>query len=135
MKTLILDYSKWRCGGDKTIGGLYPLGDGHTLLLNSAGFMCCLGQFSLQINEKLSERHILGYGDPSETGYEINNLTYRPTEEDNGIYNSALSNEAVDINDRLTTTPEEKIVLLKELFYKHGYEIEVINNPENLTNA
>ena len=44
-----------------------------------------------------------------------------------GNSDTDLSNKAMTINDRITTTPEEKILALKELFSKEGYEIEVIN--------
>lgn len=35
MKTLILDYNTWRCGGD----GINKLGEGNTSLLNNQGFL------------------------------------------------------------------------------------------------
>ena len=44
--------------------------------------------------------------------------------------NTSLADEAYQINDEENTTPQEKIELLKELFGKHGYEIEVVNMPE-----
>lgn len=42
---LILDYSKWRCGGN----GKYKLGEGEERLLNKEGFMCAEGQWHMQL--------------------------------------------------------------------------------------
>ena len=52
-----IDRSKWRCGGDDGKGW------GETQLLNEEGFMCCLGQCSLQSG--LSEEEIYRLGEPA----------------------------------------------------------------------
>lgn len=129
MKTLILDYSKWRCGEYSE----NKLGVGKTALLNDEGFMCCLGQFGLQLNPALTECDIKGEGEPGDLKCYITLLSQ---ENDEGRYISTnLSVEAIDINDKKETTPEVKIELLKKLFGEYDCEIEVINNPENITNA
>ena len=127
MEKLILDYSKWRCGVD----GDNKLGEGDTALLNSEGYLCCLGQFSLQLNKALTEKNIRGMGKPEEIGKEIpllvqENYNYNK----NSLFDETeLTEFAIDINDDPTTSSEEKISQLKELFLKQNYEIEVINKP------
>lgn len=135
-KKLVLDYSTWRCGGDTV--NINKLGEGNTQLLNRQGFMCCLGQFSMQLNETIANNPqlMLGKGEPYEVEKEIPDLvysdkSYRDDESDDYdiLYvDSDLSAEAIFINDKCDTTPEEKIVKLKELFDKYDYEIEVINH-------
>lgn len=127
MKKLILDYSKWRCGGGISDYNKNALGEGLTYLLNTEGYMCCLGQFSLQIAPKLKEKDIKGRGTPAGTNTNIGCLTKI---HDGSVFNSTLSDLAMNINDDPNTTPEEKIAELKKLFLTHDYEIEVINKPE-----
>lgn len=123
MKKLILDYSKWRCGLD----GDDKLGEGPTELCNSRGYECCLGQFSLQLNPKLTKNDIKGFYEPEEIGVDVDLLTYNLDDNRDEIRNSSISEKAININDDEKTTPEEKIVLLKELFATIDCEIEVIN--------
>lgn len=139
---LILDYNKWRCGGDSTItkyddgsnssfttiDNTNKLGEGDTKLLNDQGYMCCLGQFSLQLNTTISSLNISGFGEPGEIEDDILLLTSDYGDGDGySCRNTSLSDEAMTINDDSSTTPEEKIVLLQELFAKADCEIEVIN--------
>lgn len=129
-KKLILDYSTWRCGGHSE----NALGKGDTMLLNEDGYMCCLGQFSLQLKPELSSKRLLHLGVPDEIGEEIPFLA-TPSNmcdhiDDVGYYqNTQLADEAIAINDNPVTTPEHKIDQLKALFAQVGYEIEVINKP------
>jgi hypothetical protein len=116
-----IDYAKWRCGGD----GPNKLGDGRTALLNDKGFMCCLGQVSLQLG--LTTRQIFGKYAPVNVMVE-NILCERLT---SGVFaSSALAGDAMKINDNTETTPAEKMAALKELFAEHGHEIEFINVPQ-----
>jgi len=129
MKELILDYKKWRCGGDND--GINALGLGDTCLLNDEGFMCCLGQFSKQINEDLRNNNILGIGEPEDIAIHIHDLNFVDNDaeaENNGYSNTNLTYLAININDNEDTTPQEKIVFLTNLFKEHDYEIKVINN-------
>lgn len=121
MKTLILDYSKWRCG----VYGNYQLGKGNTLLNNIEGFQCCLGQFSLQLNKNLTKDMLISLGEPNDLDVLVETLTR--IGDYNDFENTDLSDKAININDAELTTPQEKIVLLKELFEKEGYSITVIN--------
>ena len=121
MKKLTLDVSKWRCGAN----GSYMLGEGDTELLNSEGFMCCLGQFASQLNPIIKTEDLLFQGEPSDINYEIVDLNKKTGFINMG--NTDLSNEAININDDDNTTVIEKIQLLKELFIKYNYEIEIVN--------
>lgn len=128
MKKLILDYSKWRCGDDSD----NQLGTGQTALLNSDGFMCCLGQFSLQLNPNLKEKDILEFAEPQELKIEIDMLS--EVDEDEFVFYKAtkLTTDAIGINDDRRTTPAKKIEQLKELFLTKNCEIEVINLPKEI---
>lgn len=121
MKPLILDYSKWRCGGDSK----NRLGEGTTALLNKEGYMCCLGQFSLQL-APLSKKDILNKPYPQDTYKYIPFLTKDLGEA--GIVKTSLVPGAVTINDKSDLSPKERIKRLKELFSGYGLEIKVINH-------
>lgn len=60
IKTLTLDYSTWRCGEK----GEHQVGKGKTALLNIEGYMCCLGQWSLELGATKEE--MIGRGEPCE---------------------------------------------------------------------
>lgn len=119
MKKLTLDYSKWRCGG---IDNPNALGEGYTRMMNEQGFMCCLGQISLQLNESLTPDDIKYKAFPSSVDRDIPLLS-----SDAG--DTILTDEAISINDDSDTTPNQKIALLQELFNSKGYKLEVINKP------
>lgn len=137
-KKLILDYSKWRCGE----GGPNQLGDGATELCNEQGFLCCLGQWSLQLG--IPEEELKGKGEPNELstliplfateekeiGEEYDSMTDSYTEcVETYKRTNQLAVDAIEINDKRTTTPEEKIQELTELLLTEGIELEVINKP------
>lgn len=123
MEKLVLDFSKWRSGHYSS----NQTGSGDTLLINANGFMCCLGQFAPQMDKNIKIQHLQGCTTPGATGLVINKLSDAP---DPGMTRSTeLSRRAVEINDDINTTPDEKITALKELFANNGYEIEVINKP------
>jgi hypothetical protein len=117
---LVLDYSKWRCGGD----GENKLGEGPVALCNSLGFMCCLGQWSLQIGA--DENAIMDKGEPQEASIVNPLLTIYDGE---CLHASTFSSEAIGINDDDTTTPEYKINKLRELCLIEGVKLEVTNQP------
>lgn len=117
-KQLTLDYSKWRCGDND----INRLGEGKTLLLNDRGYMCCLGQFSLQFG--CSKTEIKGVSFPYGLGKRIPLLT------DHSGSHTEFSRKAVSINDNLETTPEEKISLLRKLLKGKGIRLVVKNKPK-----
>lgn len=126
-KTLVLDYSTWRCGGNR---GKNKLGKGSTYLVNDQGFMCCLGQFTPQLNPSITPKQMKDCGEPDQINEDIPVLTKERDEEQDTIVNSELSTKAMTINDDEDTTPEEKIQELQYLFKEEGYEIQVVNKPE-----
>lgn len=125
MKQIILDYSKWRCGGDDT-DMPNVLGKGETALLNNEGFMCCLSQ-QIRQEIEIDESLILDAGTPSWLRKEIPILT--KTLNSGSILNSDFSHRAMSINDDQYTTPSEKIAKLTTLFAEHDRELVVINMP------
>jgi hypothetical protein len=138
-KKLILDYSKWICGE----GGEHQLGKGGVALLNNDGFMCCLGQWSIQCGAK--EEEILNFGEPQEIkpliplfaeteiyeGKEYNSMTgeYEYFKEECGKISTKLALDCIGINDNTSTTPEQKIEALRNRLLEVDIELEVINKP------
>lgn len=115
VKELNLDVSKWRCGGT----GTNRLGEGVTLMLNGEGFMCCLGQFYLQLG--YDEFDIRLKSTPENCG---------PTSlftNENG-YNNDLAGVLMRINDDPNTTVETKIRLITEQLAEHGVKLNVIDS-------
>ena len=126
---LILDVSKWRCGGsgsqvkvagDKGIG----LGIGNTRLLNQEGYMCCLGQWISQLHPDIK---ILDVGEPSDLD-EPNTFAIKDGE------NTDFANRAIIINDNERYTVEEKIDGLKQLCTDFKFELEVTNEIRSKDN-
>ncbi len=108
----VLEKSKWRCGQD----GPNKLGEGLTFLLNDKGYMCCLGQFSLQINP---EAHLYEKCLPnSDMFVEPNDLIDEDTFSD-------LSVDLVKINDNIDTTVDEKIDSIRGILEKAGHTLTV----------
>lgn len=125
-KTLILDYSTWRSGK----WGDFQLGKGTTMLLNEKGYMCCLGQISLQLGvtkeqilDKATPRNICEFTHPLLIKEGISYVG------ETKIINSSLAETAMNINDNPDTTPLEKIDKLTDLFAGEGYTLKTINLP------
>jgi hypothetical protein len=130
MEKLVLDYSKWRCGGWNKVA--YGVGEGPTLLRNASGFMCCLGQWILQLRSDLNEKDITDVRTPMELKIHIPLFTFDthnvfPTP----FRNTEFANQAMSINDNPKTTVNEKIDQLHDLLEKQGLELEVINKPDS----
>lgn len=127
-KKLILDYSKWRCGGN----GENKVGDGVVALLNDQGFMCCLGQWHRQSG--VSDRDLLNKGEPNELPEETPVFSFENDWNESGecveIKNTTLSTIAIGINDDEDTTPKYKADQLTNLLASKGIELEVINMPD-----
>ena len=134
MKTLILDYSKWRCGGSFPTIGKNSLGKGPTFLLNEQGFMCCLGQFSPQLAKRGDKEQLtkdmLNVVTPSriKTKGVIPKLTWQKSSGDLSL--TRLSVKAIDINDSVYSTVEEKISQLRKLLKENELKLRVINKPK-----
>ncbi len=112
-----LDYSKWRCGKN----GPNKVGFGYTSLLNDDSYMCCLGQFSRQIDPNADIRGAyMPY--PSCFSQELKDNLFT-----NGMDISDLSVDLAQINDNKDTTPQEKITSIRARLREEGHELEVIN--------
>lgn len=127
---LVLDKSKWICGQPEwNKQKSNCLGKGHTKLLNEDGYMCCLGQFSKQLSKEVTDNMLMSSCSPhglnSGFGVVIESLM---TPLNLGDYrNNELAQDAISINDDVQTSVKNKLSLLKSLFAKYNYEIEVIN--------
>jgi hypothetical protein len=128
MEKLVLDYSKWRCGGG--VDNSYSLGEGDTRLLNNEGYQCCLGQWCSQIG---MHNELLGKLTPRSLHRHIPFLTENKSRRhiDSSYPDSDLALIAMVINDNPLTTPLQKIEKLKNLLAEHEIQLEVINLPEN----
>lgn len=113
----IIDRTKWRTGRESS----FQTGLGNTALLNEEGFMCCLGFCSLQLGAKKED--LLSFLSPKSITYLLN--SNNPFIESD--VNSALSNEAMEINDSELFSLEDKEDALKSLFEKFELSIEFIN--------
>lgn len=121
-KKLILDYSKWICAE----GSCHQVGNGHVALLNNEGYMCCLGQWALQLGA--SKEMLLNNGEPSECNTLLPGLNIERGD-DEGYRNERFSDQAIAINDDSDTDAETKIDQLSFLCRNNGFELEVINRP------
>jgi hypothetical protein len=125
VKELEIDVLKWRTGDNSQ----FKTGEGNTELLNTRGYMCCLGFMCIQSG--LEGKDILHFGEPGELNKQVPNLNrFIPSDEyDNeGYYdNSCLSDAAITINDDNKTSITEKMTKLTNLFGEHGIIIKFIN--------
>lgn len=120
---LYLDLKKWVCGGGKT-----KFGNGSSQLLNNENYMCCLGQFSCQLEPKVE---LLDIGSPESVEFENkDNFLLTKDEEDDWVnyYDSVLSSDCIDINDDSQTSVTEKIKLLKKRLKKNNIELQIKND-------
>lgn len=125
-KTLTLDVANWKCGKvDYTRNTEFTRGHGVTSLLNEEGFMCCLGQFALQLG--LTPGNILNRGVPCTVSRNIVKL--RPLLVD-GYDDSCFSSDCMRINDNVKLTIHQKIVALTFLCEIEGITLKVINYEE-----
>lgn len=120
----IINRASWRAGLGAPAGS--SCGHGFTRLLNEEGFMCCLGQVSLQLGA--SQEEIYNYQTPAgaHVGSDILSLC------GNGkCQNTGLSIQAMNINDDVGTTLEEKENKLINLFKEYGHELRFANDYTN----
>jgi len=122
-----IDYSKWRAGGDQINDS--QIGEGKTGLLNEQGYMCCLGQISLQVGEKITEDDIINTFTPGAVDFSIPLLNQVDPVEIKGYRSTDLACSAMAINDSRILTTEGRIRELKELFASEGHELDFINVP------
>jgi len=113
-----IDRSKWRCGGN---GLTTKRGLSGTELQNSAGFMCCLGQVSVQ----LGCTNIVGIGEPCDIPVEdrvkLVDVLVTPC-----LSDTHLVNKAIDINDSERYDDATRESLLTLAFRENGHDVEFV---------
>lgn len=127
MKTITIDYSTWRCGGYSE-SSENKHGKGLTCLRNGQGFMCCLGQASLQMHPNIKEDDILNTTVPNYCAAIPLGPLIKELDSGRRI-NSDLTRSAMQINDNERTTVKEKIRLLTQIFLQHKFKLKFINVP------
>jgi hypothetical protein len=121
MQQFVIDRSKWRTGG-ADFNHKY----GDTLLLNSKGFMCCLGFFCNQIENRTTDE-ILFVPNPSQLD---DNIRGSNLIGDDG-YNKPWVETAISINDDDYISNEAREERIHKLFKNNGYDLKFINQyPE-----
>ena len=120
----IINRKKWRTGDTGQV-----LGKGSTLLRNSDGFMCCLGQVACQLKPGIN---LLHRGEPEEIGKALStveggDLLIEQLEDYDQYINTKLSTEAMSINDNNDLTIAEREEQLTSLFKTKGVTLEFVN--------
>lgn len=114
-----IDRSKWRCGGI----GINGKGLGSVNLLNYQGYMCCLGQ----IAEQLGHQSLLNLAEPEHINEDnLKSDILIEVDDERGIKNSDLSNNAMLINDDSEINISEREKQLKERFKKDGIKLKFV---------
>ena len=111
---LTIDRSKWRTGSVSNCKS----GNGPTQLLNSEGYMCCLGFRCYQMG--IPKKDLLDIPIPQDLSdtWDIPDLV------DEFGYNSNFACEAMSINDTNEYTREEREEKIKEHFANIGITVE-----------
>lgn len=112
-----INRKKWRCG----LNSINKKGEGPTLLLNSQGYMCCLGQ----ICKQLKTPNIIGCHCPVQLRTKV--LTLTKKDEDGYWENTELAKSAMNINDDDTINNETREKELISLFSKWKHKVEFYN--------
>lgn len=90
--------------------------------------MCCLGF----VCEQATDREVLYYAYPHELE---DDAPYFLVYEKNGeIFDSSLTQSAMEINDNQDTTPQEKEKLLIKLFKDNNIELKFVGKYEAVNN-
>lgn len=117
---LTIDRSTWRCGSD----GIHRRGHGITRLRNEQGFMCCLGHVASQCGVSFGD--LFNFGEPYEMRFN-DCLDGVLVDCDLGrTRNSALSKDAIAINDNDDIDDQSRETQLTELFSAHGHELTFV---------
>jgi hypothetical protein len=126
MKTLTIDRSKWRTGGDDLIEPRETM-MARTMLLNEKGQMCCLGFYSKQLGG-LSDEEILNIDAPNtlaeRCGYDrMNDDMMRLVKKgyEFGVEHTSFTIEAITINDNERIENDER----EEEIIQHFKRIDV----------
>ncbi len=123
-KVFTLDFKNWVSGSDKT-----KFGDGGSQMQNEKNYMCCLGQFSCQLDPKANLA--LG-GTPEDIEYTIP-LAENPfvKKVDNSYRDSSdtnLSRDCVSINDSYQLNTLERAKRITKRMEKEGFKVKIVND-------
>ena len=121
MKTIEIDRSKWRCGGE----GASAKGKGETELLNAQGYMCCLGQMMLK-GYKVPKKLLLGATIPEETGKVVGPLTRNSGWLEGMTEDTPTTDKAMAINDRRELTQKQREQELRTLFREENIDLKFV---------
>jgi hypothetical protein len=119
----IIDRSIWRCGGDNNDSPNNEKGLGQTALLNTQGFMCCLGQVSKQLGA--TETMLLDHGEPCDVE-KLFDLDKQFILLDEDGLRTRLTIDAMSINDDCGINLKEREKQLKNLFSEHVVKLKFI---------
>lgn len=139
----VVQRNRWRCGpGTASFTHLLIAhGRGATLLLNPAGYRCCLGFVLAQCG--IPDEH-LDRGDPAGVAQHHPEWTERLTPfmvqvllpacdpDPPDLVNSKLVQEAIGINDDEELLRTEKEAALIKLFARHGYTLRFEGHYEDM---
>jgi len=126
----VIDRAKWRCGAY----GKHQHGIGPTYMLNTAGYMCCLGQICQQLGCERS--HLINCDGPANVacrihdGAAMNILLYKSKFQnlfftaDGRI--SGFTHTMMQINDDSLLTDNRREDELKQVCIEYGHTIEFI---------
>ena len=120
-KKFIIDRSKWRCGGNT--GNPGARGQGSTLLLNSEGYMCCLGQVCTQLG--VPDQNLLDLMTPIHIEDDFISLPQAVGLTDGGEdENSDFADEVMKVNDDGSLDDSTREQQLIDMFAEQGYTLE-----------
>jgi hypothetical protein len=121
MQQFVINRSKWRTGGAD-----FTRKYGDTLLLNSKGFMCCLGFFCNQIENRTTDE-LMGVPDPAGIDGDIRGSNLIG---DDG-FNRPWVESVIIINDDYYLSKGTREERIHKLFKDNGYDVKFINEyPE-----
>ncbi len=119
-----LDVNKWRCGSS-SMEPSNRKGEGKTRMLNTEGYMCCLGQFALQ--EGCTPAEILDTQTPSGVNRFYSKIFQNPNENNFGNSISVLSGDLMHINDSPGMKVSTKIRNIRKILKQEDHTLRVIN--------
>lgn len=124
---LVIKESEWVRGCYDPLLGAKPDYNPSELLCDS-GAKCCLG--FLALHDGLAPETIHGQGDPETlySGFAGESKYFERTLDADYRHNTAVTNEAIDINDNHALMDDERKAKLSALF-KKAWDIELVFEP------
>jgi len=115
MKQLLIDRNKW-CRG--------KINNNHgTALLDDGGMMCCLGFYCKQI-DGMEDKDIHEIAVPAQIGKTLVEKLSILVDDEYEEENNDFSDTAININDNMSISEEDRENRLKEHFASNGIEIK-----------